>query len=659
MLKAIDSFFILLALAVFTWGVNRRMKLWRIGTKDFRSNKMWLRIKSFLLDGIAHRRILQDLYPGTLHLLIFFGFFMPLAIIVITQVTFTIPLFAARLLSLFLDIMALAIISAVILALFCRYITRPSRLDNRPDDLLSLVLLLVIPLTGIIFEGLRLSIIGRDIKAWAPIGYAFSSLIQLTGLSIHAKGILAMVFFRIHFLLVLVTIAYIPFSKLFHIVSSPLNMIFRSLEPKGALSHINFEEESIESFGISKIEEFSWKQLMDLDACTRCGRCQDHCPAYLSQKPLSPKKVITDLKDHLSIRAPQILGARSQGKEVEPAPPLVGQTIEEDVLWACTTCRSCMEHCPVYIEHIDKIVDMRRYQVLMEGKFPEELTTAFKGLERNSNPWGLGFEARADWVSELDVPIMSEINKEEIEFLFFVGCIRSYDDRNKKVAIAMAKILQHLGVRFAILGMEEGCCGDPARRVGNEYLYQSLAQNNIEVFNRYGIEKILTTCPHCFNTFRNEYPQLGFDCEVTHHTVFLEECINNGRLKFHNALTKKITYHDPCYLGRYSGIYEPPRRVIEAIPSLDLLEIRQSRIDSLCCGAGGGWMWMDEKIGKRLNAQRLENALTTHPEWIATACPFCITMFDDAIKDKSMENEIKIWDIAELVEQAIFGDKKG
>jgi Fe-S oxidoreductase len=485
-----------------------------------------------------------------------------------------------------------------------------------------------------------------------------AAILNATGMETSTKGLLAMIVFRVHFFLVLATIAAIPYFKLFHIISSPINMLFRSFQPKGALSFMDLEDEEAESFGTAKIEEFTWKQLMDLDACTRCGRCQDHCPAYLTEKPLTPKKLISDLKDHLSARGPLLIKARAKKSEPEEAAPLVGAVIQEDELWACTTCRSCMEHCPVYVEHVDKIIDMRRYQVLMESKFPEELTQAFKGLETNSNPWGMGRDNRADWMRELDVPVLADIPGEEIDFLFFVGCIRSYDDRNKKVTEAMVRILHHLGVKFAILGIEEGCCGDPARRVGNEYLFQILAQTNIEAFKRYRIKKILTTCPHCFNTLKTEYPQLGFSCEVMHHAVFLQQAIQRGKLKFDYALGKKITYHDPCYLGRYSGIYEPPRDVLKSIPSLHLRELKHSRADSLCCGAGGGWMWMDEKIGKRINIHRLEDALTAEPEWIATACPFCVTMFDDAIKDKNMEDSLKIWDIAELVEQALFGEKK-
>jgi Fe-S oxidoreductase len=566
---------------------------------------------------------------------------------------FTLPLLISNIASLFLDTVGFAALISILLVLYRRYITRPPRLSNTLDDLVVLLLLLSIVLTGFLVEGLRLSVIGKDTLAWAPIGNTIAALWNATRIDFSFTRTLTTLLFRIHFFLVLATIAYIPFSKLFHIISSPLNIFYRSLESKGAVSHMDLEDEETESFGIRTIEEFSWKHLMDLDACTQCGRCQDHCPAHLTEKPLSPKVLIKDLKDFMYLTIPQRLKQRTRTGDNTEIPPLVGNAIEKDVLWACTTCRSCMEHCPVYVEHVDKIIDMRRYLVLMESQFPEELTTAFRGLEKNSNPWGLGFDTRADWVGEMNVPVLSEIGEKEIDYLFFVGCIRSYDDRNKKVSLAMIKILNHLGAKFAILGMDEGCCGDPARRVGNEYLYQILAQNNIETFQKYNIKKILTSCPHCFNTFKNEYPQLGFSIEVLHHTTFLWESLQRGQLKLKESQNKAITYHDPCYLGRYSEIFDPPRKILQSIPKVDVREMKRNKADSLCCGAGGGWMWMDEKIGKRINMERLEDALASNCDGVATACPFCVTMFYDAIKDKELGNEFHIWDIAELIADSI------
>ncbi len=653
MIKTLDFFFILCLLVTLFWGINRRFRLWHTGVEDNRSDKMGFRLKSLFSEVIFHRSILRDTYPGTLHLFIFFGFFIPLAVIFIVQFMFTLPQPIARLFSFLLDIVGFAAFISLCLVLYRRYVTRPSRLSNKPEDLVVVLLLLCVILTGFLVESLRLSIIGKDTQVWAPIGHVLASLWNTTGLDNQVKSTLTALFFRIHFFLVLATIATMPFSKLFHLISSPLNILYRSLEPKGALSHMDLEDEAAESFGISTIAEFSWKHLLDLDACTQCGRCQDHCPAFLTDKPLSPKVLINDLKNHMHLQIPQQFKQKAKKREAPESSPLVGTVIAEDVLWACTTCRSCMEHCPVYVEHVDKIVDVRRYQVLMESKFPDELTAAFRGLEKNSNPWGLGFDARADWVGEMKVPILSEVGSKAIEYLFFVGCIRSYDDRNKKASLAMIKILNHLGVKFAILGMEEGCCGDPARRVGNEYLYQILAQTNIETFQRYNIQKILTTCPHCYNMLKNEYPQLGFSSEVVHHTTFLWESLKKGQLNLKENRAGTITYHDPCYLGRYSDIYEPPRHILRSIPSLDVQEMKRSRGDSLCCGAGGGWMWMDEKIGKRINIERLEDALATHCKGVATACPFCVTMFNDAIKDKGLEDDFKIWDIAEIIADSI------
>lgn len=627
--------------------------MWRRGVDDNRSDRMGYRLKTLFIEGIAHRSLLRDLYPGTLHIFLFLGFLIPLLVIFFVQFMFTLPPLLSNWFSLFLDIVGFAALIAILLVLYRRYVTRPSRLSNTPEDVLILLLLLGIVLTGFLFEGLRLSIIGLDKQAWAPVGNSFASLWNAIGIDNSLKSTFASLFFRIHFFLVLATIAIIPFTKLFHIIASPLNILYRSLEPKGAVSHMDLEDEDAESFGIHTIEEFSWKHLMDLDACTQCGRCQDHCPAHLTEKPLSPKALIKDLKDHMYSAIPPSREQKISSSDHAEFSPLVGEIISEDVLWACTTCRSCMEHCPVFVEHVDKIVDMRRYQVLMESQFPEELMTAFRGLEKNSNPWGLGMDTRADWVGEMDVPILSEMGGEKVDYLFYVGCIRSFDDRNKKVALAMIKILNHLDVNFAILGMEEGCCGDPARRVGNEYLYQILAQTNIETFQKYDVKRILTTCPHCYNTLKNEYSQLGFSAEIYHHTTFLWDSLKKGRLKLSNNRVKSITYHDPCYLGRYSDIFDPPRSILRSFPAMEIREMKRSRADSLCCGAGGGWMWMDEKIGKRINIERLEDALECRCEGVATACPFCVTMFNDAIKDKALENDFKIWDIAELIANSL------
>jgi Fe-S oxidoreductase/nitrate reductase gamma subunit len=660
------AIFLPVIIVLFLLGFWRRYRLWKLGQPEKRAEKWPTRLMTTLAVALANIRIIRvrELYPGLMHLLIFGG----TALLLLGKITrlFSLGRLATPPQNIFLYASLVSEIGAVLIligggmAVYRRYIRKPDRLDTKPEDTLVFVWAFLLILTGFMVKGFRIAISDvnpTDWAAWSPVGYLMSHAFPTFATDVKNE---ILVWHRalIHALPAFIFLGYIWTirSRLQHMLLSPLNIFFRSLKSKGVLKHIDLE--AVEVFGAAKIEDFTWKQLLDLDACTRCGRCQDHCPAYLTEKPLSPKKVINDLKDHMHARAPQVIKAKAKGADAEEVPPLTGSVIEEDELWTCTTCRSCMEHCPVFIEHVDTIVDMRRCQVLMESKFPQELTQVFRGLETNSNPWGMGRDLRADWIKELEVPLVSEIGGKDIDYLFFVGCIRSLDDRNKKVSEAFAKILNHIGVKFAILGIEEGCCGDPARRVGNEYLYQILAQTNIEVFDRYKIKRILTTCPHCYNTLKNEYPQLGFSCEVIHHAEFLKESIRNKRLKLDHALDKKTTYHDPCYLGRYSGMYESPRQVLGSIPSLDIREMKRSKVDSLCCGGGGGWMWMEETIGKRVNIERLEDALTVQPEWIATACPFCVTLFDDAIKNKDLDGKLKIWDIAELVEQSIFGEKK-
>jgi Fe-S oxidoreductase/nitrate reductase gamma subunit len=617
---------------------------------------MFSRVKSLLIEGIAHTRILKDLYPGLIHLLLFLGFLIPFTVMVITQFVFTLSSVPARLLSLGLDLIGLAAISSLLLAMYRRYIARPSRLDNQSEDFIALILLLFILLTGFFLEGLRLSVISQDTQAWAPIGKAVASLFNLTGMSTGAKGLMAILIFRIHFFLVLATIAYIPYSKLFHLISSPMNMIFRSLEPKGTLTPLDLEDEKAESFGVAKIEEFTWKQLLDLDACTRCGRCQDRCPAHLTEKPLSPKRLVIDLKDHLHARAPQILEARAKGTEPEEIPPLVGKIIEENVIWTCTTCRSCMEHCPVYVEQVNKIVDMRRHQVLMESKFPAELNSFFRNMETNSNPWGIGFASRAEWAEGLDVKLINE--HPDAEYLFWVGCAGSFDEEGKKVAKAMVSIMKKAGLNFAILGTEEKCCGDSARRLGNEYLFQMQAAENIDLFKKYNIKKIITICPHGYNTFKNEYPSLlGFlssaspevkEIEVIHHVQLLHRLLQEEKLPLRSKEENLLTYHDSCYLARYNGIINEPREILLRLTSGSIVEPKNNKEHSLCCGGGGGLMWTEENLGTRINHLKTDELLATQAEITATSCPFCLTMIQDGFKDKG-ENERKVKDIAQLV----------
>ncbi len=431
------------------------------------------------------------------------------------------------------------------------------------------------------------------------------------------------------------------FTKLSHILISPLNVFFRSLRPKGALVTIVDIEEA-EAFGVSKIEDFIWKQLLDLDACTRCGRCQDSCPAYLSQKPLSPKKVILDLK--------ALLLERSKAKSPDNnGRALIGEAILEDEIWSCTACRSCQEHCPAFIEHIDKLIDMRRNLVMEQAQMPETVTGTLRSIETRGHPWRGTMATRMDWTEGLDIKHISEAP--DAEFLYWVGCTAALDDRNQKVAIALSKLLQAAGIKFAILGDEESCCGDPARRMGNEYLFQLQALKNIETLTKYNVRKIVTACPHGYNTLKNEYPEFGGKFEVVHHTELLAELLWSGRLQITRGEHGIVTYHDSCYLGRHNDIYEQPRRILSAIPELTPVEMVRNRREGFCCGAGGGRCWMEETIGVRISHLRVEEALKIQAQILATACPLCLIMFDDAIKAKDAEESLKVMDLAEIANE--------
>ena len=462
------------------------------------------------------------------------------------------------------------------------------------------------------------------------------------------------VFWWAHNLVILIFLIYIPHSKHLHLLGSIPNIFFRSFRPKVELSKLDLEDESRETFGITKIEEFTWKQLLDLYACTECGRCQVNCPAYLTKKPLSPWHLIHDLKEHLKKKAPLLLKKNSKEENQENEPKiltkkLVGEVITDDVIWSCTTCMGCQNACPVFIEHIHKIIDMRRTLVLDDSSMSQEVQRCFTNMENNSNPWGIGFSARADWAKDLEVKIMGEDSS--VDYLLWVGCAGSFDDRNKKVATALVKILKAANISFAILGTEEKCCGETARRMGNEYLAQMLIQENVEILKGYNVKKIIALCPHCMNSFKKDYPQFGGNYEVIHHSVFIQELLKSGKIKLQIPLNSTMTYHDSCYLGRHNDIYNPPREILKSVEGIKLIEMDRWGEKSFCCGAGGGRMWMEEHLGTRINETRTEDALKTGAEKICTACPYCLTMFEDGLKAK--QKELKVMDVAEVIEQSL------
>ena len=619
-----------------------------IGKKENLFKESWLkRIFLLIIDAIFHRRILKEWYPGVMHLLIFLGFIIPLAVVIITHIPFTTTITFGNAFSLFLDLVGAAGVIGICIALYRRYITRPERLDEgKPDDAYALLFILSILLAGFCIEGLRIALTQPEEVIWSPIGFLYGKLFHLTTMDKNQLLVLHRFLWEVHLLLVLAFIAYLPYSKLLHIVTSPLKVLFQSTERPQTLKRIE-DFETTETFGVSTIEEFSWFQLFELDACTRCGRCQDNCPAHLSKKPLSPKKVYQNLKSHLEDK---YLGSSKKG-DAESDQALIGKIVEDDTIWACTTCLSCYANCPVFISYVDKNTELRRYLVLMESRFPTEVQAVFRNMENNSNPWGVGRHTRADWAKGLDIKTLAEDS--EIDVLLWPGCAGAFDDRNKKVSVSMARILKAAGVKFGILGVEEGCCGDSARRIGNEYLYDSLVQSNMEVLEKYKVKRIVTTCPHCYNTLKNDYPQYGAAYNVLHHTEFIAELIKQGKLRFNGRGDKEVCYHDSCYLGRYNNIYEPPREVLKSIPGIKILEMERRRQKSFCCGAGGGRMWMEEHLGKRINEMRVEQALEVNPEIISSACPYCLTMLEDGIKAKEKEELIKVLDIAEIIENSL------
>jgi len=654
------------ALGIFIYAICRRFRLWKVGKPDKRWDNPGKRIWDFIvlgvIDGLFHRRFFREPYPGIMHFLIFAGagiLLVGTALDVIDHYVFHFISGNVYLgLSFALDMGSVFILVGAIMAVVRRYIQKPERLNTVLDNAVVLTLLFAIVITGFFVEAFRMLIATPEGLAqpefyshpewarWSFVGYFIAGFFAGLPEGIRLGWYIGLWWF--HAALALGAIFYVclSFDKLTHIIVSPVNVFFKSSRPKGALIPINIEE--AETFGVSKIEDFTWKQLLDLDACTDCGRCQDRCPAYLTGKPLSPRKVIQDLKAHLLDRSHALRAAKvatpTDGGGVKA---LIGEVIVEDELWSCTTCRACQEICPVFVEHIDKIVDMRRSLVLEQAKVPETGEAALRCIETRGHSCRGTTLTRTDWTSGLDIKLLSE--DRDVDFLYYVGCAAALEDRSMKVAVAVGKILKAAGVKFGILGPEETCCGEPARRLGNEYLFQIQAMKNIELFKNYDIKRIITTCPHCFNTIKNEYPQFGGEFDVVHHTQFISELLRQGKIKPTLMSDGSLTYHDSCYLGRHNDIYDAPRQVLASISTSRLLEMKHIRRDGFCCGAGGGRYWMEERIGKRISEERIEQVIQTKADIVTTACPYCLQMFEDAIKAKEVEESLKVLDVAELL----------
>jgi Fe-S oxidoreductase/nitrate reductase gamma subunit len=640
--------FFAIAMIIFVYGFYRRYRLWKLGKPENRFDQPLKRIFGVLKDGIAQASILREKEPGLMHVAIFGGFVILFigTLLVFAQADFSIQILFGQFylwFSLILDLFGGLFILGILYAMFRRYIIRPDRLNIILDDAIILPLLLVIAITGFFIEGARLAATQPAWAEWSPIGYWVSGLFnEKTAENVHS------LLWWLHLFLSLGFIAYIPYSKLFHIFISPTNIYFKSFKPRGQLTSIDIENS--ETFGASTASDLTWKQLFDLDACTQCGRCQDQCPAYQSEKPLSPKKLILDMRDNMTVAGYQILQSKKQ-KEEASSKSIVGNSVTADEIWACTTCMACQEHCPVAIEHVQKIVDLRRSQVLMDSKFPQELNLAFKGLETNANPWNMGSTTRADWAEGLDVSTV--LDHPEVEYLWFVGCAGSFDDKAKAVSKAFAKILNQAGVSYAILGADEQCCGDPARRSGNEYVFQMLAEANIDLFKSVKFKKIITACPHGYNVIKNEYPQFGGTFEMIHHTELIAELIKSGRLQIQTQNAAVSSYHDSCYLGRYQKIYEAPREIMKKVVKGRFQELKRNRDKSFCCGGGGARMFIEEHIGSRINHLRIREVADAGVHTLGVSCPFCLVMLQDAVNEKKLDNSIQVKDVAQLVAEHI------
>lgn len=648
--------------AIFFYGMYRRIRLWMIGRPTGRLDRWRERMAKFRAYVPGHQKLMRDRYSGSMHAFMFWGMMLLFlgTVVVAIHEDLRIPImqgwFYLVFQSLVLDLVGAVFLVGLGMAVWKRCIRRAPRLQHNragvaPDrsDPGQLILFFLLLLQGFILEGMRIAGTNDPWAAWSPVGNAAAAAFRGMG-----EGALVgayQFFWWFHAATAFAWIATLPWSKMLHLFTSAANVATSSLEPPGmALEPIDFEK--TERLGVSAITDFTWKDLLDLDACTSCGRCQDACPAYAAGKPLSPKNLILDLRDYMRRHGEQVI----TGTAVDDLPPLVGAggAIHEDTLWACTTCRACMEECPVAIAHVPKIVDMRRSLVMEKAEFPELLQEAARSMENRMHPFRGATATRTEWADGLDIPMLAGV--EQADILYWVGCAGAFDPRNQKVARAFGRVLQEVGVSFAILGDEESCTGDPARRMGHEFLYDMMARANVELLNNYKpkFQRIVTACPHCLNQLANEYRALGGEYEVVHHSQFIKELMDQGKLRLDPAVAEQVTFHDPCYLGRYNGEYEAPREVIAAAGG-QLTEMERSRSRSFCCGAGGAHAWMeDDHGGPRVNQLRAQEALDTGARGVCTACPFCLQMMDDGVKTQGGEDAgVYVKDLVELVAESL------
>ncbi len=651
------------ALAYLTVSLMRRVRLWRQGGAALCTDRPGRRLRMVARYVLGQSKVVRERYAGLMHAALFYGFLtlFGVTLVIFVEEDLTAPIAGFHFIhgtfylvwSLIADLGGVVLLIGVSMAAYRRYVVRPERLDNRPTDAATLALLALIALTGFAGEAMRIALTGYpSFEVWSPVGYLLAR--PLAGVGEGSLRVVHAANWWLHMVASFSCIGLMATGRLGHVVIATLNVYFGNLDNEAPATRYttplidpsDFEE--AESFGVGEVGELSWKALLDADACTRCGRCQDRCPAWATAKPLSPKLLVNQI------------GAAMEAADGEA---LIGGHVELDAVWACTNCGACMEACPVNIEHVPRIVEVRRHQVLMEGEMAPELQKTFLNLENNRNPYGFAFAKRADWLpADLGVKTLAE--DPEVDLLYFVGCAASFDKQHQKTAVALLTILKRAGYKVGILGNEEGCCGDAALRGGNEYLFHELAGHNLDLFAKYGVTQVVVSCAHGYNTLKKEYRRFAklrgaadptaspFQLTVRHHSELLAELVGNGRIRLTDGPRRRITYHDPCFLGRYNDGYDAPRALLEALPGAEAVEMVRYRRESFCCGAGGARMWMEESLGSRINQARCTEAQATGADLIATACPFCKTMLGDGIKELAIDG-MEARDLAELIVEAM------
>ncbi|HEY3173401.1 MAG TPA: heterodisulfide reductase-related iron-sulfur binding cluster [Thermoanaerobaculia bacterium] len=648
---------VLLAVAAFVYSMSRRVRVLLATAPENRFDRIGTRIWKTIEYAFLQKRMFRDLYAGVFHILLFTGFVVLLVRTIALVIEGLVPGFvllpgaAGNAYTLAKDVFEVLVLVGVAMAVARRAFARPPRLDLTADAWFILFLIALLISADLVAEGAKVALAPRLATSWAPAVAAIAR--GLAGLPAERLRALYDVAWWTHLVDILFFGNYLPYSKHFHIITAVPNVFFMKLDPMGRLGTPDLE--AAERFGVSRVEDLSWKSVLDGYTCTECGRCRVVCPTALTGKPLDPKVFIGDLRDAAYEATPQILAAASGRGDGDASPArrdLIGGWLTEETIWACTTCGFCTTACPVFIiPAVDKITELRRHLVLERADFPKEMQTAFRGMETNGNPWGISASSRADWAKDLPVVPMAQAAGSDVEVLFWVGCAGSYEDRAKRVSKAIVEILNEAGVSFAILGTEETCTGDSARRMGNEYLFQLLAQRNVETLNGYGVKKIVTNCPHCFNCIKNEYPVLGGAYEVVHATELVERLLEEGRIRFTEPVRETISYHDACYLGRYNGVYQAPRNVLRAIPGLRIEELPRTCERGLCCGAGGGRMWMEEKLGTRINQTRMREIEQAGTASVGLSCPYCMIMLGNAKEEIGATTTP--FDVLELARRAL------